>query len=642
MISFASAEDSQGKLFVQLEADVLGGTRPTKDLRLLARSGGTVTAYRPVFAHTERVGGSRFIRRRQVMRWELYFEIPVSVEEDPFASFQLLSKPHPVLDLPELGWAVKPPIYERRTPRAGALLAASGALLAGLAPGLALAGSGSSHHAATTQTSTTTSTVTSVQTSTAATTVTDAHPAQTNTNPAPTTTQTAPPQTTSTPAPPAPPSQTTTATTPPVTTTATGSTPSTTTTTTSTTTTSTTPTTTTSTTPTTTTSTTPVPTPTSTTPATPTKPAGGSKPKTAGKTTARHHHRGSDQKPGGSGGQHGKGAAPAAHPVSHSTAPSSSEFDGDGDNDDFTAAATAPVVASGSAWTIPVLADPFTSAQLRTYTALVGGLTQPPKSLVKIYRAAAQHYHIPWQVLAAINYVETGYGRDLAVSPAGAIGWMQFMPSTWSQYGQAVNLQGQPAGGMPNPWDPTDAIFAAARYLVAAGAQHNLPRAVYAYNHAGWYVQEVLSIAEQITRSGLKAGSAAAHKISAMTTMARLLNGLPYVWGGGHSAFSLVSGGYDCSGFVSAVLHAAGYLAIPQTTQTLPDQVGMKPGPGRYVTILDRTDAGISSDHVIIDIDGQWWESGGWGVQSDRVHRMRDVTPGYLQSFNVVLHPKGL
>jgi hypothetical protein len=127
-----------------------------------------------------------------------------------------------------------------------------------------------------------------------------------------------------------------------------------------------------------------------------------------------------------------------------------------------------------------------------------------------------------------------------------------------------------------------------------------------------------------------------------MTTMAHLLNGLPYVWGGGHSTFSLVSSGYDCSGFVSAVLHAAGYLQAPVTTQSLPGQPRIRYGPGRWVTIFDRTDAGISDDHVIIEIEGQWWESGGWGVLSDRVHRIHHMQAAYLQSFNLILHPQGL
>ncbi len=60
------------------------------------------------------------------------------------------------------------------------------------------------------------------------------------------------------------------------------------------------------------------------------------------------------------------------------------------------------------------------------------------------------------------------------------------------------------------------------------------------------------------------------------------------------------------------------------------------------MTIFDRTDAGIGDDHVIINIDGQWWESGGYGVESDRVHRIQKMNAAYLQSFNLVLHPKGL
>jgi hypothetical protein len=300
------------------------------------------------------------------------------------------------------------------------------------------------------------------------------------------------------------------------------------------------------------------------------------------------------------------------------------------------------VVSSGTSFSAPVITDFLTPAELRTYNVLVGGMVEPPIFLQKIYRAAGKKYRIPWQVLAAINYVETRYGKDLAVSSAGAIGWMQFMPATWSEYGASVNLQGKPAPGMPNPWDPTDAIFAAAKYLRAAGAGPNLPGAVYAYNHAGWYVQEVLSIAEEINRHNMWPQRHASRKIAAMLTMARLLNGLPYVWGGGHANFAMVQSGYDCSGFVSAVLHAGGYLDGPVTTQALPGQPLMLPGRGRHVTIRDRTYLSADQDHVIIDIDGRWWESGGWGVESGRVHRMHNVTRAYLDSFNLILHPRGL
>ena len=604
MISFASAVSSQGKLAARLEADLLGGQRPPKDLRLLARRGGKITAHRPDQSSTERIAGPRFIRRRQVLRWAVSFELPVLVAEDPRTTFQLIAEPHPLVDLPDLGWEVKPPIYERRTPRAGALLAASAALLAGLAPGFALADGGSSAPAPAASSAAASTPVVSGPTQAGPTTA-----PETTTVGAPTTTGSAPVTQTT-------PTQTTTSA--PVTTTTTI----------------------------TTTSTTPTTSTTSTTTTTiSTKPShlGGGK---TLESVSGSHHRGHRSRSHGSKTRSHHAAA--RHHVSHHTGGAAlkprhahPQKPAPVKPPAVTAPVT-PVVSSGSPWTIPVMADPFTSAQLRTYAALVGGLAQPPKFLVKIYQAAAHHYRIPWQVLAAINYVETHYGKDLAVSPAGAIGWMQFMPATWAEYGESVNLKGKPAGGMPDPWDPTDAIFAAAKYLTAAGARRNLPGAVYAYNHAGWYVQEVLSIAEEITRHGLRAGSKASHKIWAMTAMAHLLNGLPYVWGGGHSSFSLVSTGYDCSGFVSAVLHAAGYLPGPQTTQTLPDELAIKPGPGRWVTILDRTDAGIGDDHVIIDIDGQWWESGGWGVESDRVHRMHNVTPAYLQSFNLVLHPKGL
>jgi hypothetical protein len=302
----------------------------------------------------------------------------------------------------------------------------------------------------------------------------------------------------------------------------------------------------------------------------------------------------------------------------------------------------APVVSSGTSFSTPVLSDFLTAAQLRTYDVLVGGMVEPPDFLQKIYRAAGKKYGIPWQVLAAINYVETRYGKDLAVSSAGAIGWMQFMPATWAEYGESVNLKGKPAGGMPNPSDPIDAIFAAARYLRAAGAGPNLPGAVYAYTHAGWYVQEVLSIAEEINRHNMWPQRHASRKVAAMLTMARILDGLPYVWGGGHDNFAMIESGYDCSGFVSAVLHAGGYLDGPNTTQTLPSQPLLEPGRGRYVTIRDRTYLSADQDHVIIDINGQWWESGGWGVESDRVHRMHNVTRAYLDSFNLILHPRGL
>ncbi|HEY4452590.1 MAG TPA: lytic murein transglycosylase [Solirubrobacteraceae bacterium] len=117
-----------------------------------------------------------------------------------------------------------------------------------------------------------------------------------------------------------------------------------------------------------------------------------------------------------------------------------------------------------------------------------------PLFLLPIYKAAAVQYGVPWQILAAINEIETDYGTDLSVSSAGAVGWMQFMPSTWLQYGvDALNA------GYADPYSPVDAIFAAARYLRAAGAATNLRAAILAYNHSEEYADSVLLRAKLIS-----------------------------------------------------------------------------------------------------------------------------------------------
>jgi hypothetical protein len=116
-----------------------------------------------------------------------------------------------------------------------------------------------------------------------------------------------------------------------------------------------------------------------------------------------------------------------------------------------------------------------------------------PPFLLPIYQAAGTEYGVPWQVLAAINEIETDYGRNLNVSSAGALGWMQFIPSSWRVYGVDAN-----ADGRKDPYNPVDAIFAAARYLRAAGAEKNVRRAIFAYNHADWYVDSVLMRAKLI------------------------------------------------------------------------------------------------------------------------------------------------
>ena len=142
--------------------------------------------------------------------------------------------------------------------------------------------------------------------------------------------------------------------------------------------------------------------------------------------------------------------------------------------------------------------------------------------------------------------------------------------------------------------------------------------------------------------AGAGTGSAAS-QVQAMTNMANSLVGKPYVIGGGHGSWAPQSG-YDCSGFVSAVLHAGGYLSQPVDTTALPAQPGMEAGPGQYVTVYDRALPG-QSGHVIIEINGQFYESGGshgaWGGGGG-VEKIGTPSAAYLASFPNVLHPAGL
>jgi cell wall-associated NlpC family hydrolase len=142
-------------------------------------------------------------------------------------------------------------------------------------------------------------------------------------------------------------------------------------------------------------------------------------------------------------------------------------------------------------------------------------------------------------------------------------------------------------------------------------------------------------------------GPAGGPNVEAMIKLADSLLGKPYVVGGGHAGFvtdETALSGFDCSGFVSAVLHAGGYLTAPVDTTALPDQAGMLPGPGQFVTIYDRALPG-QNGHVIIEIDGQFYESGGragpWGGGGG-VEKIRRPDDSYLATFPQVLHPEGL
>ena len=130
----------------------------------------------------------------------------------------------------------------------------------------------------------------------------------------------------------------------------------------------------------------------------------------------------------------------------------------------------------------------------------VSTLTSRPLSFAELstlWHRAGATYGIPWQVLAAINKIESNFGRNMGPSSAGAVGWMQFMPSTWLRWGTDAN-----GDGVADPWAPEDAIFSAARYLAAAGGRTDLYRGVFAYNHADWYVRDVLELAALYDNGG--------------------------------------------------------------------------------------------------------------------------------------------
>ncbi len=176
-----------------------------------------------------------------------------------------------------------------------------------------------------------------------------------------------------------------------------------------------------------------------------------------------------------------------------------------------------------------------------------------PMFLLPIYKAAAVQYGVPWQILAAINEIETDYGADQSVSSAGAVGWMQFMPETWLQYGvDALNA------GYADPYNPVDAVFAAARYLRAAGAAQNLRRAILAYNHSEEYVDSVM----------LRAKLIATYPSSVVATLTGLVDGRPPVqskvleWG----ALPVSAGASNATGEAAA----SGTAAPKGSTATSP------------------------------------------------------------------------
>jgi cell wall-associated NlpC family hydrolase len=273
------------------------------------------------------------------------------------------------------------------------------------------------------------------------------------------------------------------------------------------------------------------------------------------------------------------------------------------------------VVASAVSFLGGAGGDPSASA---TATAAI-----PPAMLALYQQAAVTCPGLPWTVLAAIGTVESDNGQselpgvESGTNAAGAEGPLQFEPATFAEYAEPV-----PPGGAdpPSPYDPTDAIYAAARLLCANGAAGgaDIPGAIFAYNHSASYVQQVLALAQSyagVTATALDVSVSTAGAVALQWALAQI--GTPYVWGGETPGV-----GFDCSGLVQAAYAVAG-IRLPRVAQDQYDGTPKVPAgsplaPGDLVFF----GGGPSSiDHVglyVGVIDGQ-------GVMVDAPHTGADV-----------------
>ncbi|WP_191567441.1 NlpC/P60 family protein [Metabacillus idriensis] len=285
------------------------------------------------------------------------------------------------------------------------------------------------------------------------------------------------------------------------------------------------------------------------------------------------------------------------------------------------------------------------------------GANEIPSQYIPIYKSAQEKYGVPWNLLAAHHRVETRFSTlEVMVSPVGATGHMQFMPLTWigwsypggnrlgnasipnkiltdpamiKEYGgYGVDANGD---GKADPWDIEDAIYSAANYLKANGAaEGDLRQAVFAYNHADWYVEEVLGFTDQYVKGyvAVDGGSGGSTGIAVVDAGNKWIGNSIYVFGGGRNQSDIARGRFDCSSFVHWAFKETGVDLGPLTstsTETL-KHLGepvsaekIKPGDLVFFNTYKR------DGHVGIYVgDGKFI-----GAQSSTGVAIADMTKGY-------------
>lgn len=238
------------------------------------------------------------------------------------------------------------------------------------------------------------------------------------------------------------------------------------------------------------------------------------------------------------------------------------------------------VVAIGAITLIPVLIAAGVSGAIsavfgsRSSQPSATALVDIPADHLALYREAAGVCPgLDWSILAAIGKIESNHGRSTlpgvssGENSAGAGGPMQFLSSSFD--GVLARHQLPPGGASPpSRYNPHDALYAAAFYLCDNGVSRgNLHAAIRAYNHADWYVHQVLDQAKQYGDAAALVGTGDCNAIQATNAVALdAINyacrqrGLPYAWGGNGPQ----DGGFDCSGLTAAAYGAAG-ITLPRT-----------------------------------------------------------------------------